>query len=126
MNVVILIGNLAADPEVRETNNGKSVANLRVAVNKGKDEADFFDVVAWEKQAENVGKYLSKGSKIGVEGRLQTREWENNEGEKRRSVEVVAFRIHFLGDRGKGKPKSDVPGDPPEEPAAAKPDEVPF
>ena len=100
MNTVVLIGNLARDPELRYTNNGKAVANLTVAVNRGfgKDnEADFIRVVVWEKQAENCANYLAKGRKVAVEGRLQVSSYEAKDGSTRYSTDVVARVVEFLG-----------------------------
>ena len=97
MNTVNLIGNLASDVELREFSEEKRLATFRLAVDRGsKDgEADFFRIAAWDRQAQVCADYLSKGRKIGVEGRLRQRSWED-EGQKRSMVEVVAHRIHFL------------------------------
>jgi len=105
LNQVFLIGNLVRDPELRYVPNGDAVANLRIAVNRvyntrdgeKKEETCFVTVVVWRKQAEACGEYLSKGSPVFVEGRLQYRSWETNEGEKRNVLEVVASRVQFLG-----------------------------
>lgn len=98
MNKVILIGRLAQDPEVRYTQAGKAVASFNLAVNRfgQKDSADFIPIVAWEKLAETCGNNLSKGRRIGVEGRLQIRSYETTDGQKRRIAEVVAQSIEFL------------------------------
>ncbi len=104
MNNVVLIGNLAKDPELRYTGTGKAVTTLTVAVNRGfgKDnEADFIPVVVWEKQAENCANYLSKGSKVGVQGRIQVRSYETQNGEKRYVTEVVGSQVEFLSSPGK-------------------------
>jgi single-strand DNA-binding protein len=97
MNTVNLIGNLASDVELREFSEEKRLATFRLAVDRGSknDEADFFRIAAWDRQAQLCADYLSKGRKIGVEGRLRQRSWED-EGQKRSRVEVVAHRIHFL------------------------------
>lgn len=100
MNTVILIGNLARDPELRYTNSGKAVTNMTVAVNRGfsKDnEADFIRVVVWEKQAENCANYLAKGRKVAVQGRLQVSSYEAKDGSTRYSTDVVANIVEFLG-----------------------------
>ncbi|SFH94278.1 single-strand binding protein [Tindallia magadiensis] len=100
MNTVILIGNLARDPELRYTANGKAVANLTVAVNRGygkNNEADFIRVVVWEKQAENCANYLAKGRKVAVQGRLQVSSYEAKDGSTRYNTDVVANLIEFLG-----------------------------
>lgn len=104
-NKVLLIGNLTKDPELRYTPQGIAVVNLRMAVNRRfknknqelKEEACFITVVAWDKQAETCNQYLHKGSSLLVEGRLQSRSWEDNTGQKRNVVEVRAERVQFLG-----------------------------
>lgn len=104
LNQVFLIGRLTRDPELRFTPSGAAVANIGIAVNrryKGQDgewveEASFFNVVAWNKQAEFVNEYLRKGNQVLVDGRLQSRSWETPDGQKRSVVEVVANRIQSL------------------------------
>jgi single-strand DNA-binding protein len=100
MNSVILTGNLASDVELREFGEDKRLATFRLAVDRPSktDEADFFRIAAWDQQAQLCADYLAKGRKIGVEGRLRYRTWEDGD-EKRSSVEVVAHRIEFLGPR---------------------------
>ena len=97
MNSVNLIGNLASDVELREFGADKRRATFRLAVDRGgKDaEADFFSIAVWDRQAQLCADYLTKGRKIGLEGRLRYRTWEE-EGQKRSSVEVVASRVEFL------------------------------
>lgn len=99
MNIVILTGRLTRDPDVRTTPSGKQVASFTVATDEysgGTKSAEFHDCTAWEKTAEAVGR-MKKGQRIGVNGRLQTRSWEDKEtGEKRRKTEVVANRIEYL------------------------------
>jgi single-strand DNA-binding protein len=97
MNSVILIGNLANDVELREFGEDKRRATFRLAVDRnGKDaEADFFPIVVWDRQAQLCAEYLAKGRKIGLEGRLRYRTWEE-EGQKRSAVEIVAYRVEFL------------------------------
>lgn len=113
MNVVVLIGNLARDPELKYTQNGKAVCNFTLAVNNpyAENKADFISVTAWDKQAENIAQYLRKGSKAGVEGRLQVRSYEDKDGNRRWVTEVVANRVEFLGGKGGGSTAStsDVP-----------------
>ena len=105
MNKVILVGRLAQDPEVRYTPGGKAVASFNLAVNRfgggsaQKESADFIPIVAWEKLAEICGNNLTKGSQILVEGRLQIRSYETQDGQKRRVSEVVAQSIEFLGSK---------------------------
>ncbi|PYM07890.1 MAG: single-stranded DNA-binding protein [Candidatus Rokuibacteriota bacterium] len=108
LNKVFLIGNLTRPPELRYTPSGTAVADLRLAVNRvystqggeKREDTYFLTVVVWGKQAESCGEYLDKGSPILVEGRLQTRDWETKDGQKRNVVEVVAERVQFMG-RGK-------------------------
>jgi len=101
MNTVILIGNLASDVELREFAEDKRRATFRLAVDRnGKDaDADFFQIAAWDRQAQLCADYLAKGRKIAVEGRLRQRTWEE-EGQKRSAVEVVAYRVEFLSSPG--------------------------
>ncbi len=113
MNKVILVGRLARDPEVRYTQNGKAVASFSIAVNRfvgaqGQEQVDFIPIVAWEKLAEIVGNNLAKGRRILVEGRLQIRNYVNQEtGEKRRIAEVIAQNIEFLDSRKPEEPNND-------------------
>ncbi len=98
VNKVILIGRMAADPELRRTQNDLPVASFSIGVNRpGKDNGvDFIDIVAWRHQAEFVSKYFRKGNPIFVEGKIQVRPWTDKEGNKRRSVEVVADDVQFV------------------------------
>lgn len=106
MNRVVLVGRLTKDPEVKYTQNGIAVANFTLACNRpftsqdGKQEADFIQVQVWRKTAENVGNYLKKGSLAGVDGRIQTRNYENQEGKRVYVTEVIADTVQFLGTRG--------------------------
>jgi single-strand DNA-binding protein len=110
-NKVLLVGNLTKDPELRYTPQGAAVANLRLAVNRRykdrnqelKEEVCFITVVVWNKQAEICNQYLHKGSSLLVEGRLQSRSWEDNTGAKRNIIEVRAERVQFLGSPGQTK-----------------------
>lgn len=105
LNKVLLIGNLTKDPELRYTPQGIAVVNLRMAVNRKfkdkagqlKDETCFITVVAWDKQAEVCNQYLQKGRPIFVEGRLQSRSWEDQNGQKRNTIDIRAERVQFLG-----------------------------
>jgi single-strand DNA-binding protein len=105
LNNVVLIGNLTRDPELRYTPSGLPVATLRLAVNRnftnqqGEIETDYFNVIVWRNQAEKCAEYLSKGRQVAITGRLQSRSWEGNDGQKRSVVEVVADRVVFLGRR---------------------------
>lgn len=122
-NRVLLMGNLTKDPELRYTPQGVAVANLRLAVNRKfraktgelKEDVCFITAVVWNKQAETCNQYLHKGSALFVEGRLQSRSWEDNAGQKRNVIEVRAERVQFLGAPG-GKqavagPAEDLPAD---------------
>lgn len=101
LNRAILMGRLVADPELRQTPNGISVVSFRIAVNRnytskdGTQQADFIDVIAWRQSAEFVCKYFSKGKMIIVEGSIQTRNYEDKNGNKRTAVEVVAEHVQF-------------------------------
>ena len=116
LNKVFLIGNLTRAPELRYTPTGTAVADLRLAVSRNyttqtgekRDDTCFLTVIVWAKQAETCGQYLDKGSPILVEGRLQTRDWETKDGQKRNVVEVVAERVQFMG-RGKAPAAAAVP-----------------
>jgi single-strand DNA-binding protein len=136
LNKVFLIGNLTRPVELRYTPGGTAVADLRLAVNRvyttqggeKRDETCFLTVVVWGKQAEACRDYLDKGSPILVDGRLQTRDWETRDGQKRNVVEVVAERVQFLG-RGKqavGAPAVAQGDSMPGEDGAPEDDEVPF
>lgn len=117
-NKVLFIGNLTKDPELRYTPQGTAVINMRIAVNRrfkdknqeSKEEVCFVTIVAWDKQAETCNQYLHKGSQIFVEGRLQSRSWEDNAGQKRNVIEVRAERVQFLGSPS-GQAKTTSAGD---------------
>ena len=121
MNKVILIGNLAADPETRTTQSGVTQCTLRLAVQRrfanqqGVREADFFNIVCWRQTAEFCSRYLAKGRKIAVEGSLQTRSYDAQDGSKRYVTEVIADNVEFCDSRPEGgRPRTDNP--PPAEP----------
>ena len=97
LNRAILMGRLAADPELRQTPSGVSVTSFRIAVNRtyNRDITDWIDIVAWRQQADFVCKYFHKGSMIIVEGSIQTRNYEDKNGNRRTAVEVVADQVHF-------------------------------
>ncbi len=102
MNKVVLIGRLTRDPELRYTNGNVPVATFSIAVNRtfananGEREADFFNIVVWRKQAENVSQYIKKGSQVAIDGRLQSRSYDDANGQKRYVTEVVADNVQFL------------------------------
>lgn len=117
-NQAIIMGNLTRDPELRTTPNGQSVASFSVATNRSwndpsgerKDSVEFHDVVAWGKLGELVSSYLAKGRKVLVVGRLQTRNWEAQDGSKRQRTEIVATDINFVdkaGDMPEAENKAD-------------------
>jgi single-strand DNA-binding protein len=99
MNIVALVGNLASEPELKKTTGNRSVCTFRLAVSRvSGEQADFFTVVAWERQAEVCKEYLTLGRRVAVEGRLHHSTWEVEEG-RRSKVEVVAHRVELLGKR---------------------------
>jgi single-strand DNA-binding protein len=110
MNLVMLIGNLATDVELREFGEEKHLATFRLAVDRGgkDDEADFFRISVWDRQAQTCAEYLAKGRMVAVEGRLRTSSWEDN-GEKRSRVEVVARRVQFLSTPASSSTEEVVP-----------------
>jgi single-strand DNA-binding protein len=140
INRVVLVGNLTKDPELRHTPSGTAVCKLRIAVNtRRKDETgqwvdkpNYFDVTVWGNQAESCSQYLSKGRPIGVDGRLEWREWDATDGSgKRQAVEVVAESVQFLGSRGDGgEAPQFVPagaaGESADFPSSAADDDIPF
>jgi single-strand DNA-binding protein len=125
INRVVLTGNLTRDPELRTTPSGMSVCSLRIACNTRRkdgsgnwvDKPNYFDVTVWGAQGENCAQYLAKGRPLAVDGRLEWREWEDKEGHKRQSVDIIADSVQFLGSReggengGRFTPQSDVPAD---------------
>lgn len=101
MNKVVLIGRLSRDPELRHTTSGTAVCQINIAINRPvaqdkEPETDFINVVLWNRQAENVAKYVTKGGQVAVEGRIQTRSYENSEGKKTFVTEVIASNVEFL------------------------------
>ena len=112
MNQVNLIGRLTKAPELRYTQDNKAVATFTLAVNRGYGEnkqADFINIVVWEKQAENVSKYLDKGSLIGLTGRVQTRSYDATDGTKRYVTEIVANNVEFLESKKELQPSDTQP-----------------
>ena len=115
INRVVLVGNLTKDPELRHTGGGMAVCSLRLAVNtRRKDQAsgqwvekpNYFDVTVWGAQGESCAQYLSKGRPVAIDGRLEWREWDAQDGSKRQAVEVIADTVQFLGSReGGGEPQ---------------------
>ena len=127
INRVILTGNLTRDPELRSLPSGMSVCSLRIASNTRRkdqstgewvDKPNYFDVTIWGKQGENAAQYLSKGRPVAIDGRLEWREYQDQQGNNRQAVEIVADNVQFLGGREDGgnggggfTPRSDVPVD---------------
>jgi single-strand DNA-binding protein len=150
INRVTITGNLTRDPELKSLPSGTPVCKLRVAVNSRRkdqsgewvDKPNYFDVTVWGAQGENCATYLSKGRPVAVDGRLDWREWETQEGQKRQSIEIIADTVQFLGSRdGSGSSsggngftaQSDVPADTSDfsdpQPATvggASDDDIPF
>ena len=120
LNVVAIMGRLAADPQLRQTTTGKNVASFRIACDRGRrdangqSQADWLDVVAWDRTAEFVCKYFQKGSLIAIDGRLQSRQYQDKNGNNRTAIEIVANNVNFaapksanaapMGDAGYGAP----------------------
>jgi single-strand DNA-binding protein len=104
LNTAILMGRLVKDPEMRSTQSGTPVCSFTLAVNRrGKDDGtDFIDIVAWSKTAEFVSKYFQKGQLVAVKGRIQTRTWEDQNNNKRKSTEIVAEEVHFAESKKSG------------------------
>ena len=142
INRVVLVGNLTKDPELGHTPSGTAVCNLRLAVNtRRKDETgqwvdkpNYFDITVWGNQGERCAQYLSKGRPVAVDGRLEWREWETPEGNKRQAVDIVADTVQFLGGRGDGEGGTGggyIPADATATPAGDFPtsptdDDIPF
>ena len=137
-NKVILLGNLTRDPELRYTPNGTPVSSFGLAVNRRyrqgderKEEVCFIDIVAFSRQAEIAGEYLSKGRMALIEGRLQWRTWESQDGQKRSKHEVVADMIHLMPrarDEGMGRssPGGGPGGDEEMDMSISEEDDIPF
>jgi single-strand DNA-binding protein len=140
VNKVILVGNLGKDAELRYTPGGTAVATLRLATTERfkdkdgqwKEQTEWHTVVIWDKTAESLAEYLRKGKQIYVEGRLQTRSWDDKEGKKRYSTEVRCDRIVLLGGRGPQAERDEPaahpePGrEPSREPSELTDDDIPF
>jgi single-strand DNA-binding protein len=141
INRVVLVGNLTRDPELRHTPSGTAVCNLRLAVNtRRKDETgqwvdkpNYFDITVWGNQGERCAQYLAKGRPVAVDGRLEWREWETPEGNKRQAVDVVADTVQFLGSRGEGEgagggyiPSDATPTPAGDFPSSPTDDDIPF
>lgn len=130
LNSVTLMGRLVADPELKTTQNGTSVVSFRLAVERNyqakgaaERQADFLPCVAWRQTAEVIGKYFTKGRMIAVEGSLQSRNYEDKNGQKRTAIEVIVERAHFTGERTAGAEQTAAPPAPaaPAQPTAMPP-----
>ena len=128
LNKVMLAGNITRDIELKYIPSGSAVATLNLAVNRvwykdeeKKEEVCYIKVVVWGKQAEACNEYLHKGSPVFIEGRLQFRSWETDDGQKRSVLEVVAERVQFLGSKQENKPTT-----APAEPGPDQDNSVPF
>ena len=120
LNKVMLIGNLGRDPEIRYTASGLAIANINLATTerfKGEDRTEWHRVVVFDKLAEICGQYLTKGRQVYFEGRLQTREWTDKDGNKRWTTEIVANNMVMLGGRGEGQGPSNYQPRPAQRPA---------
>ena len=133
MNKAILIGNLTRDPETRTTASGVTMCQFTIAVNRryvnqqGVREADFIPIVAWRQTAELCSRYLSKGRKVAVEGVIQVRSYDAQDGSKRYVTEVVADNVEFLSSpQGDRQQRADNPPPPPSEPSGYTPDQDAF
>ena len=146
INRVVMTGNLTRDPELRSTPGGTPVCSLRVACNtrrKGaagewEDKPNYFDVTVWGAQGENCARFLTKGRPLAIDGRLEWREWEAQDGSKRQAVDIIADSVQFLGSReepangGGFTPRADVPIDDrdlaaaPASMGATGSDDIPF
>jgi len=116
LNKVLILGNVGHAPEVRQTQSGRAVANFSVATTDGwgdgedrQERTEWHQVVVWGKLAETCGQYLTKGRQVLVEGRLQTRSYEDHDGNKRSVTEIVAQQVQFLGGRPEGSPEEATP-----------------
>jgi len=116
LNNIVLIGRMVAQPQLRYTQTGTAVANFRLAVDRGfknsqgENETDFIDCVVWRKQAENVSGFCDKGHLVAVQGRLQIRDYEDNDGNKRKAAEVVCNDVRFLEKKGEKQPQTNEKG----------------
>ena len=125
INRVVLVGNLTRDPELKHLPSGTALCSLRIAVNtRRKDESgqwtdkpNYFDITVWGQQGENCAQYLAKGRPVAIDGRLEWREWQDQSGQKRQAIDIIADSVQFLGSReggengGRFTPQSDVPAD---------------
>lgn len=131
INIVAITGRLTRSPEVRQTQSGVSVCSFTVAVDRAyksgeEREADFIDCVAWRGSADFLGKYFGKGDMIGVQGHLQTRNWETDDGQKRKSTEIVVDSLSFVGGKKSDHAESPAKNQTFTEMTDADEDSLPF
>ncbi len=132
LNRTVLVGRLTRDPEIRFTQSQRAVCNFSLAVNRnftnasGEREADFINIVSWGRTAENVSKYMSKGSLVAVDGRIQTRNYENDRGERVYVTEVVAENVTFLESKNSNNAMNDFSGNSFEKPSAPQQEKSSF
>ena len=122
MNFIAVKGRLTRDPEIRRTNTGKAVCSFSIACDRDREHTDFFECVAWENTAENIAKFFGKGRAIIVMGRLQTRDWTDKDGRKRKAVEILVREFDFAD----SKPKEENPAKTFDAPAELDDDFIPF
>ncbi len=134
INRVVMTGNLTADPELRSLPSGTSVCKLRIACNtrrknastgEWEDKPNYFDVTVWGAQGENAARYLSKGRPVAIDGRLEWREWEAQDGTKRQATDIIADSVQFLGSREEAPAAMGSVGDRPGGNGASTGDDVP-
>jgi len=111
MNVVTLIGNLATDVELKDVAEGKRVGSFLLAIDRPSKDggADFVRITVWDRQADLCGRFLGKGKRVGLDGRLRSRSWQDTDGARRTAVEVVANRVEFLSPPDGGAAPADIP-----------------
>lgn len=136
VNKVILIGNLGKDPEMRYTPSGQAVATFPLATTRRwrdkdgnqQEQTEWHNIVVWGRQAETANEYLKKGRPVFIEGRIQTRNYEDRDGQKRWITEIVALTIQFLGGRAEGAGAAATSAPPPDEPPdiTTEDDDLPF
>jgi single-strand DNA-binding protein len=138
VNKVILVGNLGRDPEVRYTQNGTAVANFTLATNEvwndksgaRQEKTEWHRIVVWGKQAEIAREHLSKGKQVYIEGSIQTRQWDDREGNKRTTTEIKAHRLMMMGRADAGESRMNAAAPPPDaggdEPGPPPDDDIPF
>lgn len=105
MNNITLTGRMVKDPELKYTTNNTAVLTFTLAVSRNKEETDWIPCVAWKTTAELIAKHIKKGDKLGINGRIQSRNWETQNGEKRTAIEIIANEVEFLTPKREEKPE---------------------